>query len=59
MAGLSAYNVRNFAPYAAGGGIAEVKVILGGFVIKRFLGVWTLVVKSVGLVCAPPCSLTR
>jgi chloride channel 3/4/5 len=42
--------VVRLAPYAAGSGISEVKVILGGFVIKRFLGVMTLVVKVVGLV---------
>jgi len=38
------------APYAAGSGITELKVILGGFVIKKFLGAATLVVKSVGLI---------
>jgi chloride channel 3/4/5 len=37
------------SPYAAGSGISEVKVVLGGFVIKRFLGGWTLVAKSMGL----------
>ncbi|KAK9465509.1 chloride channel [Lipomyces arxii] len=35
---------------AAGGGVAEVKTILSGFVIKKFLGSYTLVTKSVGLV---------
>ncbi|KAK9453329.1 chloride channel [Dipodascopsis uninucleata] len=35
---------------AAGGGVAEVKTILSGFVIKRFLGSYTLLVKSVALV---------
>ena len=38
------------AYYCAGSGIPEVKVILGGFVIKGFLGIKTLFVKSVGLV---------
>ena len=38
------------AYYSAGSGIPEVKVILGGFVIKGFLGIKTLFVKSVGMV---------
>jgi chloride channel 3/4/5 len=36
--------VSSYAPYAAGSGIPEVKTILGGFVIKKFLGFWTLIV---------------
>lgn len=35
---------------AAGSGVAEVRVILSGFVLHGFLGFKTLVVKSVGLV---------
>lgn len=35
---------------AAGSGVAEVKVILSGFVVHGYLGVKTLVVKTVGLV---------
>ncbi|KAJ3070525.1 hypothetical protein HK102_006642, partial [Quaeritorhiza haematococci] len=35
--------------YAAGSGIPEVKTILGGFVIRKFLGGWTLLIKCVGL----------
>ncbi|KAJ3032750.1 glycerol ethanol, ferric requiring protein [Rhizophlyctis rosea] len=41
--------VVNLAPYAAGGGSAEIKTILGGFIIKGFLGLKTLVVKAVCL----------
>jgi H+/Cl- antiporter ClcA len=40
----SALLVRNYAPFAAGSGIPEVKTILGGFIIKHFLGAWTLLV---------------
>lgn len=43
------YETRT-AYYSAGSGIPEVKVILGGFVIKGFLGIKTLIVKSVGMV---------
>lgn len=39
-----------YAYYSAGSGIPEVKVILGGFVIKGFLGIKTLIVKSIGMV---------
>nr|KAJ3419505.1 hypothetical protein HK105_006864 [Polyrhizophydium stewartii] len=48
----SAILVKTYAPYAAGSGIPEVKTILGGFVIRRFLGVWTLLIKCLGLVLA-------
>jgi H+/Cl- antiporter ClcA len=54
LAVYSAVLVQYFAPYAAGSGIAEVKTILAGFVIKGFLGISTLLIKTLGLVC---CSL--
>ncbi|KXS17591.1 hypothetical protein M427DRAFT_96954 [Gonapodya prolifera JEL478] len=46
---IAAILVKTYAPYAAGSGIPEVKTILGGFVIKKFLGFWTLIVKTIGL----------
>ena len=45
----SASLVRAFAPYAAGSGISEIKCIIAGFVMKGFLGFWTLLIKSVTL----------
>jgi chloride channel 3/4/5 len=45
----SASLVKSFAPYAAGSGISEIKCIIAGFVMKGFLGFWTLVIKSIGL----------
>ncbi|KAI5795593.1 chloride channel [Geopyxis carbonaria] len=45
----SAFLVKQFAPYAAGSGISEIKCIIAGFVMKGFLGWWTLVIKSIGL----------
>ncbi|KAI8851039.1 chloride channel [Chytridium lagenaria] len=42
--------VKAYAPYAAGEGVPEIKTILGGFVIRKFLGGWTLLIKIVGLV---------
>jgi chloride channel 3/4/5 len=42
--------VKDFAIYAKHSGIPEIKTVLGGFVIRRFMGTWTLVIKSLGLV---------
>lgn len=41
--------VKAFAPYAAGSGISEIKCIIAGFVMKGFLGFWTLLIKSIAL----------
>jgi chloride channel 3/4/5 len=53
FAGLFAFTsarlVKSFAPYAAGSGISEIKCIIGGFVMKGFLGFWTLLIKSLSL----------
>ncbi|CAN8097195.1 unnamed protein product [Discula destructiva] len=44
--------VQEFALHAKHSGIPEIKTVLGGFVIRKFLGVWTLVTKSLGLCLA-------
>ncbi|KAI8620200.1 chloride channel [Chytriomyces sp. MP71] len=49
FATLAAILVKFYAPYAAGEGIPEIKTILGGFVIKKFLGGWTLLIKTLGI----------
>lgn len=49
MAVLGAYLVQVYAPYAIGSGLPEVKTILGGFIIRRFLGLQTLIIKGVDL----------
>ncbi|CAK7892744.1 anion/proton exchange transporter Gef1p [[Candida] anglica] len=41
--------VKRYAPAAAGSGISEIKCIVSGFVMKGFLGWWTLLIKSLGL----------
>ncbi|KAG9006370.1 glycerol ethanol, ferric requiring protein [Tulasnella sp. JGI-2019a] len=46
---MAAHLVRSFAKYAAGSGISEIKCIVSGFVIKGYLGTWTLVIKSLTL----------
>ncbi|KAG1469788.1 hypothetical protein G6F56_003053 [Rhizopus delemar] len=43
--------------YSAGSGIPEVKVILSGFVIKGFLGIKTLIVKSIGMIFSTSAGL--
>ncbi|KAI0985031.1 hypothetical protein GJ496_010668 [Pomphorhynchus laevis] len=49
--------VKSFAPYACGSGIPEIKTILSGFIMRGFLGRWTLIVKSVGMMLATSTSL--
>uniref|UniRef100_A0A4W3J350 Chloride channel protein n=1 Tax=Callorhinchus milii TaxID=7868 RepID=A0A4W3J350_CALMI len=50
--------VRVFAPYACGSGIPEIKTILSGFIIRGYLGKWTLLVKTVTLVLAVSSGLS-
>ncbi|KAF8415484.1 chloride channel [Tirmania nivea] len=44
--------VTTFAIYARHSGIPEIKTVLGGFVIRNFMGSWTLLIKSFGLCLA-------
>ncbi|PFH58203.1 hypothetical protein XA68_14023 [Ophiocordyceps unilateralis] len=44
--------VHEYAIHAMHSGIPEIKTVLGGFVIRNFLGTWTLVTKSLGLILA-------
>jgi len=43
---------------AAGSGVAEVKVILSGFIIRGFLGFKTLVAKTIGLILSVASGLS-
>ncbi|KAG0213502.1 hypothetical protein BGX33_002867 [Mortierella sp. NVP41] len=58
FATTAAYLVKTFAPYAEGSGIPEVKTILGGFVIRHYLGAETLVIKTVTLVLSTAAGLS-
>ena len=80
FASLAAVLVRMFAPYASGGGIPEVKLILfplcnqeimlfrsvrwqiktilSGFIIRGFLGKWTLLIKSIGIMLSVAAGLS-
>ncbi|KAF8978010.1 glycerol ethanol, ferric requiring protein [Entomortierella lignicola] len=49
FAASAAYLVKRYARYAAGSGISEIKCILAGFIMKGYLGGWTLIIKSLGL----------
>ena len=57
FATLCALLVKTFAPYACGSGVPEVKTILSGFIIRGYLGVWTLLIKSVGMILGTSASL--
>ncbi|XP_050301056.1 H(+)/Cl(-) exchange transporter 5 isoform X2 [Anthonomus grandis grandis] len=58
FAALSASLVRMFAPYACGSGIPEIKTILSGFIIRGYLGKWTLLIKCVGLILSVSAGLS-
>ncbi|KAG8194809.1 hypothetical protein JTE90_017250 [Oedothorax gibbosus] len=55
---LASTMVRTFAPYACGSGIPEIKTILGGFIMRGYLGKWTLVIKSMGTLLAVSAGLS-
>lgn len=55
---LCALLVRTFAPYAVGSGITEIKTILSGFIIRGYLGKWTLIIKSIGVMLAVSAGLS-
>lgn len=57
FAALAASLVRMFAPYACGSGIPEIKTILSGFIIRGYLGKWTLIIKSVGIMLSVSAGL--
>jgi chloride channel 3/4/5 len=50
FAGAASLLVVAYAPYAKHSGIPEIKTMLGGFVIRKFIGTWVLLIKSLGLV---------
>lgn len=52
FAASAAVLVKHYSIYARHSGIPEIKTMLGGFVIRRYLGGWTLATKSVGLCLA-------
>ena len=58
FSGVAATLVRVFAPYACGSGIPEIKTILGGFIIKGYLGFWTLLIKTSTLMLSVSAGLS-
>lgn len=50
LATIASFLVKKYAIYAKHSGIPEIKTVLGGFVMQKFLGGWTLLIKSFGLV---------
>jgi chloride channel 3/4/5 len=55
---LAASLVKMFAPYACGSGVPEIKTILSGFIIRGYLGKWTLLIKAVGLMMSSASGLS-
>mmetsp|Transcript_31448 Transcript_31448/g.77096 ORF Transcript_31448/g.77096 Transcript_31448/m.77096 type:complete len:751 (-) Transcript_31448:215-2467(-) len=55
---FAAWLVNTFAPFASGSGIPEIKTILGGFVMKGYLGGRTLLIKCVALVLSVASGLS-
>lgn len=49
FAACSALLVQSYSRYAKQSGIPEIRTMLGGYVIKEFLGSWTLITKSLGI----------
>ncbi|KAJ1733005.1 hypothetical protein LPJ61_001768, partial [Coemansia biformis] len=58
FAAVSTFLVTEYAPYAAGQGIAEIKTIMSGFTMRRFLGLRTLCIKCVGVVLSVASGLS-
>lgn len=58
FAALAVLLVKTFAPYACGSGIPEIKTILSGFIIRGYLGKWTLTIKSVCMMLAVASGLS-
>jgi chloride channel 3/4/5 len=52
FATCAALLTKRFSVHATHSGIPEIKTVLGGFVIRRFMGGWTLAIKTVGLCLA-------
>ncbi|KAF6806836.1 H(+)/Cl(-) exchange transporter 3 [Colletotrichum sojae] len=52
LASSAAILVKEYGIYAKHSGIPEIKTVLGGFIIRKFLGSWTLITKSLGLCLA-------
>ncbi|XP_078601546.1 H(+)/Cl(-) exchange transporter 4-like isoform X1 [Branchiostoma floridae x Branchiostoma japonicum] len=55
---IAVFLVRTLAPYACGSGIPEIKTILSGFIIRGYLGKWTLIIKSVCMMLAVSAGLS-
>ncbi|CAF1593099.1 unnamed protein product, partial [Didymodactylos carnosus] len=45
------------APYASSSGIPEIKTILSGFIMYGYLGKWTFLIKSIGMMFATSAGL--
>lgn len=44
--------------YSKGSGVPEIKTILSGYVMNGYLGKWTLLIKTIGMIFATSAGLT-
>lgn len=58
LATITVLLVRMFAPYACGSGIPEIKTILSGFIMRGYLGKWTLLIKTLTMMMAVAAGLS-
>jgi chloride channel 3/4/5 len=52
MAVLGVWLVLTYGKFARASGLPEIKTVLGGIVMRKFLGAWTLFIKMLGCVLA-------
>ncbi|PVU97847.1 hypothetical protein BB561_000247 [Smittium simulii] len=50
--------IQEYAPYAAGSGLPEIKTVLAGYYFDKFMNGWTLIIKSIGLAIAVSSGLS-
>ncbi|XP_071490180.1 H(+)/Cl(-) exchange transporter 4-like [Diadema antillarum] len=58
LASTTVLLVRVYAPYACGSGIPEIKTILSGFIMRGYLGKWTLLIKTLTMMMAVGAGLS-
>ena len=58
MGVLASWFVNIYSKTAARSGLSEMKVMLGGFIIKKFLGIRTVIIKALGVILGVSAGLS-